>query len=189
MTQYLPLWKIKYSQDSINSTFHNGDDVCYANTASFGNMEVVDPDGNGDFYTINNRHLYALKEELDEHCEVWVNLVPIPADWDDKFTTQNWGASVDVRYPAEPGACRFCNNKAAADCPNECCGACCGGCSRHAGNDNGGGNNYADNYAAATGYAYVMSDDEEVECEWCGETREDSDMEECWKCGEEYGDG
>ena len=119
-TTKVRLGSLRYSQHSIGSTFHNGLAVCYRNRPT-GPLEVVDHDGC--YYTLNNRHLYALRDGLGSDEKVAVTIVSKSASgfWD-KFTTQSDGRHVHVR---RRGACVKCANNAARRCDYHLCGACC----------------------------------------------------------------
>ena len=101
--------EIRFSQNSINSHFHDGrhvNEVAEDITSGFYDYEnsgIKVYQRNGEYYTRNNRMLYAYRvaEERGTVDEIPVEIVPMSRQDVVKFSTKNNGAYVKVRNDAE----------------------------------------------------------------------------------------
>jgi len=94
--------EIRYSQNSISSTFKNGQKVSelidnlkngYINPSDVEPIRIVEKDGR--IYSLDNRRLYAFKEAGVD--VPYIKLDEIPKNQTFKFTTENEGTSIFIR--------------------------------------------------------------------------------------------
>ena len=93
------LCQIRYSQDSIARRFQSGQSI-YKTNYSIDNYPELDcVRYNGDIYTLNNRTLFAMKNDLNQYYDtVTVRIVKKPRDWEIcSLTAWGNGTDIDVR--------------------------------------------------------------------------------------------
>jgi hypothetical protein len=96
--------EVRFTQNSIKSTFKNGDSVdALIQGLKSGNVSANDIpairifEKDGIFYSLDNRRLYAFKQAgIENFRSVWATAEEIANEaW--KFTTKNGGTSIIVR--------------------------------------------------------------------------------------------
>lgn len=137
---------IRYSQDSIHFRFSDTNTpVNFVDPDDLPTMEVVYHEG--DYYTLNNRTLYAWKYSYHEEKKIYVDVVKKTHKFWNKFTTDCDGEYVDIRneehssddtdesndneyvffdYTVPYNQCQECYAEKAYGCRNNLCAECCG---------------------------------------------------------------